>query len=199
MSGRGIDRREAVRRLALGGLGSAAMPAWAESLAVLADGRAHGPQAPGRSGREWKPAFLDAHQDATVAAISDCIIPETDTPGAKAALVNRFIDGVLAAAPEPEQREFLLGLRSLDARSRALFGSDFVAARPDEQTALLTSLSAEDHPAVEDETGRGFWKAVKAMTVAGYYGSEIGLTRELGDSGQMFFLEFEGCRHREHE
>lgn len=199
MSPRGVGRREAVRRVALGGLGSAALPAWAEALVALADERPHGHPAPGAPAGEWKPKLLDAHQDATVGAISELIIPATDTPGAQAALVNRFIDGVLAAAAEPEQREFLRGLRFLDGRSHQLFGVDFVSARPDQQTALLTILSSEKNTALEDEIGRDFWKVIKAMTVAGYYGSEIGLKQELGDNGQMFFIEFEGCRHPEHQ
>lgn len=198
MSRRGIGRREAVRRLTLGGLGSAALPAWAEALIALADERPHEHRAPVVAAGEWKPKLLDAHQDATVSAISELIIPATDTPGAQAALVNRFIDGVLAAAAEPEQREFLRGLRFLDGRSHQLFGTDFVSARPDQQTALLTILSSEQNTAFEDEIGRDFWKVIKAMTVTGYYGSEIGLTRELGDDGQIFFLEFPGCRHPEH-
>jgi hypothetical protein len=199
VSRRGVGRREAVRRLALGGLGSAALPAWAEALVALADERHQGHRAPVAPTGEWKPKLLDAHQDATVSAISELIIPATDTPGAQAALVNRFIDGVLAAAAEPEQREFLRGLRFLDVRSQQLFGAAFVSARPDQQTALLTILSSEKNTAVEDEIGRDFWRVIKAMTVAGYYGSEVGLQQELGDDGRMFFIEFEGCRHPEHE
>lgn len=199
MSARGLGRREAVRRLALGGLGTAALPAWAEALVALADQHPHGRGTPAAPAGEWKPAFLDAHQDGTVRAISELIIPATDTPGAQAALVNRFIDGVLAAAAPPEQREFLRGLRFLDGRSQQLFGADFVSARADQQTALLTVLSSEKSAALEDEIGRDFWAVIKAMTVTGYYGSEIGLRQELGDNGQMFSMEFEGCRHPEHQ
>src|SRR2546426_770759 len=39
---------------------------------------------------------LDAHQNATVVTISELIIPQTDTPGAKAARVNEFIDLIRA-------------------------------------------------------------------------------------------------------
>jgi len=40
----------------------------------------------------WKPLFLDAHQNETLIVLSDLILPATDTPGAKEALVNRYID-----------------------------------------------------------------------------------------------------------
>ena len=193
-----VGRREAVRRLTMGGLGVAALPAWVEALAGIAEARALEPPVPSSSPEGWKPKFLDAHQDQTVTVISELIIPETDTPGAKAALVNRFIDGVLAAAAEPERREFVRGLRFMDGRSQELFGADFVRAQPDEQTALLTILSSEKNRAFDDEIGRDFWKAIKAMTVTGYYTSEIGVRQELGDTGQTMFREFKGCTHPGH-
>ena len=34
---------------------------------------------------------LDAHQNTTVVAMIDLLIPETDTPGAKGARVNEFM------------------------------------------------------------------------------------------------------------
>ncbi len=38
---------------------------------------------------------LNPHQNATVVTMTDLIIPETDTPGAKAVRVNEFIDLIL--------------------------------------------------------------------------------------------------------
>ena len=55
----------------------------------------------------WKPLFLDEHQNETLIVLSDLIIPATDTPGAKEALVNRYIDLVLAAETHENQRAFL--------------------------------------------------------------------------------------------
>lgn len=199
MGRRGLGRREAVRRLTLAGVGSAALPAWAEALIGIAEDHRHAQQASAAPAAEWKPKFLNAHQDHTVAMISELIIPETETPGAAAALVNRFVDGVLAAAPESQRREFLRGLRFVDGRSNELFGADFASARPDQQTALLTILSSEKNTAFEDEIGRDFWRVVKALTVSGYYGSKLGVEKELGDDGRMFFTEFLGCRHPEHD
>jgi hypothetical protein len=39
---------------------------------------------------------LTPDQDATVTTIAELIIPQTDTPGAKAAKVNEFIDLILS-------------------------------------------------------------------------------------------------------
>jgi hypothetical protein len=125
------------------------------------------------------------------------IIPATDTPGAKAALVDRFIDGVLQAAQRPERDRFLAGLAWLDTRSTTLFKKPFAAATPAQQTELLTRLSAE--PSTEARTGVAFFNAIKSMTITGYYTSEIGLRQELGDDGQLMLPAFVGCTHPEHQ
>src|SRR5277367_5824537 len=62
---------------------------------------------------DWKPLFLDGHQNETLIAFSDILIPATDTPGAKAALANRFIDPVLPFKTHKTQRSFLDSLAFL--------------------------------------------------------------------------------------
>ena len=47
--------------------------------------------------------------------------------------------------------------------------------------------------------GREFFQAIKSMTINGYYTTEIGLRQELGDSGQLFLGQFQGCTHPEHQ
>src|SRR5262245_42004285 len=63
---------------------------------------------------DWKPKFFDEHQNQTIIVLSELIIPETDTPGAKAALVNRFLDALLAADTREVQQTFLNSLFFLD-------------------------------------------------------------------------------------
>ncbi len=177
-----LGRREALRRLTLGGLGAATLPAWVEALTGVAEARGHEHlAAPSAPAADWTPKLLDAHQ-----------------PGGKAALVNRFVDEVLADAAEPDRREFLRGLRWIDGRSNELFGTDFVKASPEQQNALLTILSSDKNKSFQDEIGRDFFKAIKSLTITGYYTSEVGMKQELGDDGQLFFLEFKGCTHPEH-
>src|ERR1700730_2823473 len=45
----------------------------------------------------WNPLFSDENQNETLIVRNDLMIPATDPPGAKEALVNRYIDLVLAA------------------------------------------------------------------------------------------------------
>jgi hypothetical protein len=199
-----LDRRRVLRTLAAGGLGAATAPLWGEGLLAralaLADDHTH-TAAPSTAApaAAWKPRVFDAHQNETVVVISELIIPQTDTPGAKAANVNQFVDFVLEGAPPAERNAFLRGLGWMDARSRELFGSDFVAATPDQQTALLTIVSSPGNTTTADQVGREFFQVIKSMTITGYYTSEIGLKQELGDDGQLFFASYPGCQHPEHK
>src|SRR6202047_2224412 len=64
---------------------------------------------------------LNAHQNDTVVTMTDLIIPETDTPGAKAVRVNEFIDLILTDwAHDDERKNFLAGLDDVDKRSNAI-------------------------------------------------------------------------------
>ncbi|MGH9373561.1 MAG: gluconate 2-dehydrogenase subunit 3 family protein [Vicinamibacterales bacterium] len=195
----GLNRRRALRTLATGVMGAATSSIWVESLSALARQHAHTQAAQAAiAAQDWTPGVLSAQQNELVVTLTELIIPETDTPGAKAVRVNRFIDGVLKEAPAAERESFLRGLTWLDARSKALFKTDFLGASPSQQTTLLTRLSSDGNPDKEDRIGREFFQAIKSITIDGYYTTEVGLRRELGDNGQLFLPQFQGCDHAEH-
>src|SRR5207302_9160459 len=84
---------------------------------------------------------LTPHLNDTVIAMTDQIIPATDTPGAKGARVNEFIDIILTEwATDTERQDFLAGLAGVDKQSNTLFGKDFVDASAEQQLALLRSM-----------------------------------------------------------
>jgi hypothetical protein len=131
--------------------------------------------------------------------LSELIIPETETPGARAALVDRFIDEVLKDATATDRKRFIDGLAWLDRRSRTLFARNFVSSTTAQQTELLTRLSPAEGVSPEAVTGIAFFQAIKSMTITGYYTTEIGLQQELGDDGRLVLATFEGCTHPEHQ
>jgi hypothetical protein len=189
-----------MRTLATGAIGAAAAATWVESLSALARQEAHAHAADAAiAAQEWTPRVLTARQNDTVVALTELIIPQTETGGAKAALVNRFVDTVLNAAAPGDREKFTKGLAWIDGRSKALFKRDFLGASAAEQTALLTRLSAEGNPDKEEPIGTEFFQAIKVMTINGYYTSEIGLRQELGDDGVLFMPQFVGCTHPEHQ
>jgi hypothetical protein len=204
MASSAVDRREALRRLAAGGVGAAALPAWVDSLSAFAVDHAdvlHA-QTARAAAAAWKPQVLTPAQNVAVIALSEAIIPQTDTAGARAAKVNEFIDGALAGTSAANREKFLAGLAWVNERmskgATTGAGKGFAGATTAEQTALLTVISAPDALKGPDRVGAEFFTAIKAMTITGYYTSEIGMREELGDDGQMFFAEFKGCTHPEH-
>jgi hypothetical protein len=194
-----MNRREALSQLVAGAVAAASTPLWVQSLCAQARAEAHAHAAEAAiAAQAWTPAVLTPRQNDAVIALTELIIPETDTPGAKAALVNRFIDRVLSTAAPAERTEFIRGLDWLDDRCRTRFGKDLAAATGAELTTLLTPFAEEGaHPA-EDTPGVAFFRAIKSMTISGYYTTEIGLRQELGEDGRMVLAAFEGCTHPEH-
>lgn len=178
-----MNRREALRMLTAG----AVLPALTPELFAFYQ-QAH----PGGS---YSLRALNPHQNDTVVAMIDQIIPATDTPGAKATRVNEFIDVLLTEwANDEERRNFLDGLADMDKQSNALFGKDFASASSAQQFVLLSSMDAaadvarsrakEPSPFWEPQ-GRDrqmqadFFTVFKNMTLHGYYTSEVGFTQEL--------------------
>ena len=192
-----MDRREALRRMVLGSAGVACAAGWVDRLSEMALAHAAPGQA-AESAAAWTPRVFTPHQNATVVEISELIIPQTDTAGARAAEVNRFIDTVLEDAPADERERFISGLAWVDRRSRESSGADFVDAPPGEQEALLTVISSRENHAPADREGVEFFEAIKRLTVTGYYTSEAGLREELDDDGTRYFAEKPGCAHPEH-
>ena len=198
-----LNRRQALRAIA-GSAGVAVSTLWIDELLVLAQEQAlhvHPAAAAAPQAATFSPKVLNAHQFRTVGTLVELIIPTTDTPGAKAALVDRFVDSVLETASDNTRTQFLSGLALLDDRSRVLFGQDFVMATSAQQNDLLTRLSnrADAVTPAEAAPGVEFFNAIKSMTITGYYSTEIGLRQELGDPGVLMSGTFEGCTHPEHQ
>jgi gluconate 2-dehydrogenase gamma chain len=195
-----INRRRALAQLVAGAASVASMPLWVQSLCAQARAEAHTPAAQAAaSAPAWSPSVLTPRQNEAVIALTELIIPATETPGAKAALVNRFVDRVLSTADAKERSEFVRGLAWLDDRCRARAGKDVAGTSAAELTTVLTPLAVEGAPAGEDAPGIAFFRAIKSMTITGYYTTEIGLRQELGDDGRMVLGAFEGCTHPEHQ
>jgi hypothetical protein len=135
--------------------------------------------------------ILNQHQDATVTAMSELIIPETDTPGAKGARVNEFIDLMLAEwFDQADTSLFLQGLTQVDVDSRKRFGANFIACNSSQQADLIGRLDnaamefARTHNAAAKvhttSESNNFFYTFKRLTLVGYYTSEIGFKKELG-------------------
>ena len=136
---------------------------------------------------------LTGHWNDTVVAMIDQIIPATDTPGAKGARVNEFIDVILTEWALPEERKnFLDGLAGIDKQSESLYGKNFSDATPEQQVVQLRAIDdavmsnrsvrprhGNTVPKPDAQLEGNFWEVFKRITIHGYYTSEIGFTQEL--------------------
>ncbi|GAC1618764.1 MAG: lactose 3-dehydrogenase subunit gamma LacC [Candidatus Acidiferrum sp.] len=189
-----MNRRDLFRVLGAGAILPAFTP---EAFALFREAQ---------TGNGYALRTLNPRQNDTVLAMIDQIIPATDTPGAKGARVNEFIDVILTEwANEEERRNFLNGLAAVDEQSIALFGKNFVEAGSAQQIVLLEAMddaamaiqqrhvrrsTAETEERYPQLRGN-FFKIFKGITLHGYYTSEIGFTQELKE--QIIPGALHGC------
>lgn len=176
-----MQRRELFRLLGAGAVLPAASP---DLLAMLRSAL---------PGEGYALRSLDAHQNATVIAMIDLMIPETDTPGAKGTRVNEFIDLILTEWATPdEKKNFLDGVAGIDKKSNELFGKNFVDASAAQQEALLRSIDdvamanrqrparhGNTVPEPDAQLKGPFWVVFKNITLHGYYTSQVAFEKEL--------------------
>jgi hypothetical protein len=121
---------------------------------------------------------LPASADAFLDRICDLVIPDTDTPGARAAGVPAFIALALQhglAGATPADRATLQ--RRLDAEAAA----GFLKLEAVQQAQVLAQLDAATfaRDAAGATAGEPAWARIKQLLVMGYYTSEAGGLQEL--------------------
>ena len=190
-----MDRREALRLLATGTALQLAprnlMEVFREARTLLATTVA--------------PRSLNPHQDATVKAMAELILPKTDTPGATDVGASEFIDLMLTEwYDEHDRTRFLNGLAEADRRTKALFGENFVEGSPDQQAEILSWLGekmTEENEAFgaiprqrrssSERSSGNFYPMLRRLTLTAYYTSEAGATEAL--HFQIIPDSHEGC------
>lgn len=140
-----------------------------------------------------KPAFFQPSEFQAIEALSERIIPRSDTPGAKDAGVALLIDKAILAKPALAET-YRAGISDLNALAIGTYGPEFASLNEQQQIALLTPLSLDTNSSL----GK-FFTLVKDMTIDAYYKTEAGLKTELGWHGNTYLSEFIGCTHPEHQ
>src|SRR4051794_39228502 len=128
-----IDRREAIRRVTalLGGL-------------ALVGGNGLLTGCKDRSSPLGKDAQFTTQDVAFLDEVADTILPDTKTPGAKAAKTGAFMAIMVNDTYSPEEQEaFRAGMRTLDEASTKDNGVGFMQATPQQRLALLQKLDKE--------------------------------------------------------
>ena len=167
----GIDRREAIKRVSmlLGGL------AFAGTGLLNAVENAHGRAARVTATRAQVGAFT-AQDIALLDEVADTILPDTKTPGAKAAHTGAFMALMVTDTYDDQQQAtFRDGLQKVNAAT-------FMTKTPAERLAFLEQLD-KDAKAYMDMRARGasshYFRQIKELTLLGYFTSEIGCTQAM--------------------
>lgn len=184
-----VTRREAVQRVAalLGGV-------------ALIDGER-------LFAASFEPAALDAAlaqgtgtfsatDVALLDEIADTILPQTSTPGAKAAKAGAFMALMVTDAYTGENSQvFRQGLRQVDEACRQAHGVSFMQASPAERLSLIQALDREQHAEMEDRAPKRrlrapaaaaapsvpahYFRMMKELALLGYFTSEVGYTQAM--------------------
>jgi len=194
-----VSRRDALKGIAAGVGAAGSLPVLNKNV-LGQDQHSHEhmqAKPPAKPAVKSAPKFFSAPQMALIGTVSDLIIPTDDhSPGAMAAEVPAFIDLMVSESPAETKKLWTDGLASLDQLSQSKNQTAFGKASKEQQVALLTEVSKnERNPQTLDEK---FFRAIKNMTIDGYYTSEIGIKQELQYKGNTYLKEFKGCTHPEH-
>jgi hypothetical protein len=133
---------------------------------------------------------------------AEAIIPETSTPGAKAAGVGPWIVMMINECyPERDRAHFLEGISSLDQSAQSAYKKSFMDLATGERTEVMKKVEAEavayrDKQKAEAEKNKTqnngtaaaegsekplphYFLTLKELTLLGYFTSEAGATKAL--------------------
>ena len=127
--------------------------------------------------------FFDARELSMVDVVSDIMIPETDTPGARAVDAAGFADGMMEGWALPETQVHVReALAWLDNEAQRSHRAAFLALGAGDQRPVLERLDTfafqEDAGGLPEAVAEGY-RRLKSVIYRGYYLSEPGATVEL--------------------
>ena len=127
--------------------------------------------------------------------IANTILPDTATPGAKAAKVGQFITVMISDCYEDmDQKIFHQGMNTLNGLSKKTYDNSFMNINALQRHDLLVKLDKEQKDYMKNkkkEDPSHYFRMMKELTMLGYFTSEIGCTkarRYVETPGR-----FEGC------
>lgn len=157
------------------------------SVALLLGGTVLGGQLFSLAGCKSTPEMVNdlfnSDDIAMMDEIAETIIPETKTPGAKAAKTGAFMALMVKDCYTPEHQQiFTAGLKTINESAQTQYKSSFMDLNAEQRKTMLTALDAEQKKYSEDEANKEkphYFKMMKQLTLLGFFTSEIGGTEVL--------------------
>src|SRR5215475_24335 len=126
-----ITRREAIKTITVGTGVVATLPVLGSRVTAQdqpAHNHAHAAQAT-TSSAPYKLKFFTDEENKTIIEMSEQIIPTDDSsPGAKAAMVNEYIDLIVSESLADVKQTWRDGLAAINKKSTEMFGKGFAEA-----------------------------------------------------------------------
>jgi gluconate 2-dehydrogenase gamma chain len=137
---------------------------------------------------DWSPQKLSNAEALMVEELCERIIPETDTPGARQAMVHRYIDETLSYLEKEDVEAFKTGLKNIDNLCREKYKKSFVKLTDIHKDDIMNKLATAWK---ESGDNRHIFKWLRDMTIMGFVTSEAGATKFLNYNPVPG--PFEGC------
>jgi hypothetical protein len=142
------------------------------------------------TGGVYKPKSLNDHEYKTLVRLADLIIPADDvSQGAVAAGSPQFID-LLCSQNAELAAIYTGGIAWMDHRMMKDHGTAWLAAKPEEQTALLDIIAYRKNDNLENGPGIRFFDWARKMVMDGFYTSPIGV-KDVGYMGNKGMTTFQ--------
>jgi gluconate 2-dehydrogenase gamma chain len=131
-----------------------------------------------------QPPFFTAHEMATIAILSDIIIPKDEVSGsATDAGVPDFIAFIVHDMPQ-HQVPLKGGLRWLDMQCLKQFNADFKSCTSAQQIQMVDAIAYPKKALPEMKQGVQFFNLMRDLTATGFYTSKIGIA-DIGYKGNV--------------
>jgi hypothetical protein len=186
-----ISRRKALQLFTSAPV--AAAIAWTSSEAEAAQAQAQtARRQAAERGTRFQPKFFTTHEYATVAVLTDLIIPRDERSGsATDAGVPEFMDFMMIDQPA-RQTAMRGGLAFIDRLCDTRFDKRFIECSDAERRQVLDDLAypAKVTPALAH--GAAFFSSFRDLTASGFWTSKMGV-EDLQYLGNKAIAEWKGC------
>jgi hypothetical protein len=180
-----MDRRESLKRIALGTAGAGLLvqcePKAGKPAATAAETPAAGvtidrtPEELARDQKLQAEKFLDAHEMKTVTVLADIIIPKDDKSGsASDAGVPAFIEFIVKDMPQ-YQTPVRGGIKWLDLQCMRRYNADFASCTAQQQIEMVDEIAYPAKAKPEMQQGVAFFNTMRDLTACGFFTSKIGI------------------------
>lgn len=186
-----MDRRKSLKALALGTISTGLLldackladkkEAGAADTVVAKDSNADNPTGINRMKEELAQykeetsyTFFTPEEMATIAVLSDIIIPKDDVSGsATDAKVPDFIEFIVKDMPE-HQVPMRGGLRWLDLQCYDRYKAAFTDCTKEQQIEIIDQIAYPKKAKPEMKQGVSFFNLIRNLTATGFYTTEMG-------------------------